>query len=212
MTAVVGIGACTKATTQVSGQWEPNAVKKDRYSKVLVVSLASKSARRQEFENGLVAAISGVRTEAFSAQYLVTEDTVMDRETVSKLVKETGADSVLVTRVTDQVIKPKEITEKTDSANVVGTSDRFNEPFGDFGSGSTFNFVQYDYKENIDAEDYLVAEMKLALESEFYDIRTGLPVYKIIAVAEHQTETSKMIADLSKKIGNKLRGSGLIGQ
>jgi len=208
---VTVISGCA-AKTSVVGNWEPGVAKNQQFKKVLVVSLASKSARRQEFEDALVANISGVRIEAISAQSLMNEDTVMERDVVVELVKQTGADSVLVTRVTDQVVKPKEITEKQDAASVRGNSSTYGDPYGDFGDGSSFNFVQYDYKANIDTKDYVVAEVTLRLQSEFYDVRTAQPIYRVDSFAEGQTEPSKMINELAKKIGRNLRNTVLAPQ
>jgi len=210
--SLVIVAGCA-SNINVTGAWEPAADKRKQYSRVLVVTLAGDSTGRQQFNTALLSNIRSAGGEAWSAQTLAGNDAIVTRELVEEMVADNNADAVLVTRVVKQKVRAKEITEQTDSASMRSTGSQYSGDYGTFGSDSTFNFVQYDYKPEIEADDYIVAEYKIELSSSVYDVSKGeVPVYTITSKAEKQTDTSKMITSIAKSVADRLRSAGLIGK
>jgi len=202
------LAACAGRTT-VNGSWEQGVTKNQKFSDVLVITLARDSSRRQQFEDEMINNLSGTRTRATAGTDLIDPSTKITREMVEGLVTEHRFDAVIVSSVKEQVVVPKEITSKTDAKNYRSTG----QSYGTFGEADrTFNFVQYDYKDEIDTKDYVVAKYTLILTTEVYETSDGKMVYTATSTAENQTDPSKMINSLAKKTSRQLRRSQVVNQ
>jgi hypothetical protein len=205
------LSACLAACagkTSISGNWEDEKVRGQKFKNVLVVTLARESSRRQQFNSELVGNLTGVRSTAIAASSLLDPKTKITRPVVKELVIANNFDGVIVTRVTEQRVVPKEITSKTDAASYRNTG----QAYGEFETGNAFNFVQYDYKSDIDTKDYTVANYNLVLSTEVYETNDGKMIYRIESTAENQRDVSKMINTLAKKITKQLRRTQLVDQ
>jgi len=209
LTAAV-VSGCSSARTSVSGSWDDDDFRSTKYSRILIVTLAADAEGRQQFNSALTRNLRDKGVEAWSILSLADSKTVVTRELVQELASDKQSEAVLVTRIVNQEVTAKEITEKKDSAVSRGTYS--GDIYGDLSTGSTFNFVQVDYKPDIDAEDYIVPELSLGLSTTLYDVATEAPVYTIDSRAEKYTDTSKMINQLAGKIAGGISGAGLLAR
>lgn len=199
------LAACA-GKTSVSGNWEDQKIRAQKFENLLIVTLARNSSRRQQFDIQLVGNLSGANSTAIAASSLVEPEIKITRAIVEELVVTNNIDGVIVTRVTEQRVVPKEITSKTDSQVYRNTGNSY----GSFETGNTFDFVQYDYKPEIDTKDYTVANYNLILSTEVYETSDGKKIYHIESTAENQRDVTNMINTLSKKIAKQLRRTKLV--
>jgi hypothetical protein len=199
-----GITACA-ARTSVSGTWVKPEAKGTSIERALIVTLASKTSRRSQFDSELSRHIGNDGTIAIAASALLDPGIPLTRALVEQMVIDNNIDGVIVTRVTSRRVVPESITSKTDSKTYRSTG----QPYGTFETDSTFNFVQYDYKPDINTSDYMIAKYDLTVTTEVYEVQQGTIVYRLDAVATNQTDVSSMINTVANKIGRKLRGAGL---
>ncbi len=205
------LSACLAACagkTSVSGNWQDENIRGQKFKKVLIVTLARESSRRQQFNSELIGNLTGVRSTAIAASSLLDPKTEITRDVIKELVVANNIDGVIVTRVTEQRVVPKEITSKTDAKSYRSTG----QAYGQFETDNTFNFVQYDYKPDIDTKDYTVANYNITLSTEVYEASDGKMIYHIDSIAENQRDVSKMVNTLAKKIAKQLRRKQLVDQ
>jgi len=104
---LVLLSACTPPLKMESG-WLPGARPAQPYSKVLVVAVSEDFDRRRIFESRLASELAaGGTTGIPSTRTMLTTDP-LDRESVAALVKATGAQSVLVTRLVYEGVDVKQ--------------------------------------------------------------------------------------------------------
>jgi hypothetical protein len=90
------LGACS--TTTLEGSWkEPQFTGPLR--NVLVIGVARNQATRRVFEDNFVSSLKARGTPAIASYPLLPEEGVIPKERIRQAVAQSGADSVLVTRV-----------------------------------------------------------------------------------------------------------------
>jgi len=93
---------------KVESGWKEGARPARPFGTVLVVAVSDDFDRRRLFENALVAELAaGGTTGIPSTRTMLTTD-VVDRDSVGALVKATGAEAVLVTRLASQEVDVKQ--------------------------------------------------------------------------------------------------------
>ncbi len=106
-TLLATLAACSTPTKMASG-WREDGRPARPYTRVLVVTVAEDFNRRRLFENALASELAaGGTTGIPSTRTMLTTD-VLDRESVGALVKATGAEAVLVTRLAAQSVAVKQ--------------------------------------------------------------------------------------------------------
>jgi hypothetical protein len=203
--ATAGLVACA-GTTSVSGTWEDTEARGQGFNRLLIVTLARDSSRRRQFDSELRRRLSGDNTTLFTASSLLDPNVEITSAMVEKLVLDNNIDGVIVTRVTKQRMAPKEITSKTDSKVYRNTG----QPYDAIHPNNTFNFLQYDYKANIDTKDYTVPIYNLTLTTDINETKDGKTIYRIVSVAKNQSELSDMINTLTRKIARQMKRAKLV--
>ncbi len=201
----VGASGCA-GNISVSGKWEDPEARGDSLSRVLIVTLARDSSRRTQFDTELALRLRNDNTQVFIASKILDPRIEITRPVIEQLVAENAVDGVIVTRVSEQRVVPKEITDKTDEKRYRSTG----QAYGSMDADSTFNFVQYDYKSTIDTKDYTVLKYDLTLATDVYETTRGEIIYEVISQATNQSEPSKMINKLAEKISKQLKRTGLL--
>jgi len=93
---VMLLTAC--AATQVNKVWkEPSYTARPK--KILVIGVARVAENRRALEDGFVGQLRASGTHAVASYTLLPEYKSNDQETISRIVKEQGADAVLITRI-----------------------------------------------------------------------------------------------------------------
>lgn len=203
--AAAGLVACAGRTT-VSGTWEETEARGERFNRLLIVTLARDSSRRRQFDSELRRRLSGNTTTLFTASSLLAPNAEITSAMVEKLVLDNNIEGVIVTRVTEQRMAQKEITSKTDSKVYRSTG----QPYEAIYTNNTFNFVQYDYTADIAAKDYKVPIYDLTLTTDINQTKSGKTIYRIVSVAENQSDLSEMINTLTRKIARQIKRAKLV--
>ena len=203
--AAAGLVACA-GRTSVSGTWEDTEARGQHLNRLLIVTLARDSSRRRQFDSELRRRLSSDNTTLFTASSLLDPNAEITRAMVEKLVLDNNIDGVIVTRVTKQRMVPKEITSKTDSKVYRSTGQAYETIY----TNNTFNFVQYDYKADIDTKDYTVPIYDLTLTTDINETKDGKTIYRIVSVAKNQSELSDMINTLTRKIARQMKRAKLV--
>ena len=199
-----GITACA-ATTSVSGAWVKPEAKGSSIERALIVTLATETSRRRQFDTELSRRIGNNGTIVIAASSLLDPDVKITRPLIEQMVIDNNIDGVIVTRVTKRKVVPELITSKTDSKTYRSTG----QAYGPFENDNTFNFIQYDYKADINTRDYTVAKYDMKVTTEVYEVLEGTVIYRLDTVVRNQTDISSMINKVAKKVGRKLRRAGL---
>ncbi|MDG2154881.1 MAG: hypothetical protein P8M26_02940 [Gammaproteobacteria bacterium] len=203
--AAAGLVACAGRTT-VSGTWEETEARGERFNRLLIVTLARDSSRRRQFDSELRRRLNGNTTTLFTASSLLAPNAEITSAMVEQLVLDNNIDGVIVTRVTEQRLAQKEITSKTDSKVYRSTGQLYESIYTD----NTFNFVQYDYTADIAAKDYKVPVYDLTLTTDINQTKNNKTIYRIVSVAENQTDLSEMINTLTRKIARQIKRAKLV--
>jgi hypothetical protein len=107
LAGILLLAACTPPLRMESG-WLPGARPATPFTKVLVVAVSDDFNRRRTFENSLAGELAAGGTVGIpSTRTMLTTD-VVDRESVAALVKATGAEAVLVTRLAYEGVDVKQ--------------------------------------------------------------------------------------------------------
>ena len=165
------LAACSSPLQMQSG-WREGARPAQPYGKVLVVAVSEDFDRRRLFENSLADALAaGGTTGIPSTRTMLTTD-VLDRDSVAALVKSTGAEAVLVTRLANQAVDVKKERDrevlKTDNPNV--STDMDDRYF--------YNVYSYDY--SVSAEPgTLVVNRDLTVTTDLFEVGKGERIYTI---------------------------------
>ena len=203
--SLAGCGTGTSAT----GEWkEPRSVNAP-YSSVLVVGMAENSRVRRSFEEQLAAYLSAGGTKA-SASILVGSSLLgseaLSKESVTAMVKSTGADAVVVTRLLKRTVKAGETRETVDVK--LGPQVTVVEEPGlteVFASNVTYTQVP----------GQLTAKSKAILETSLYDVADkGRVVYTIATESKFEEINGDAIiditGDIADAISKQLRSNRLV--
>lgn len=101
LAAAMLLTAC--ATTQLNAVWKDPAYHA-RPAKIMVVGVAKNSINRRLFEDEFVAQIRARGTDAIASYTVLPDKQQGDQEAIAAKVKESGADTILITRLVSKKI------------------------------------------------------------------------------------------------------------
>lgn len=157
---------------KMDSAWQPGAKPGQAYGKVLVVAVSDDFNRRRTFENSLANELAAGGTVGVpSTRTMLTTD-VLNRESVGALVKSTGAEAVLVTRLVNEAVdvKQKRGREVLKSDNPSGTSAT-NDPY-------FYNVYSYDYTVSTEPPS-LEIERTLNVTTDLFEAGAGKLIYTV---------------------------------
>jgi hypothetical protein len=171
----------------------------DKMNHILVLAL-EKSERRSngEFENNVVNAIKKHGIDATSFNLFNSKRTLINKDSVTAVVKKTNASGVLVTQLKsinyDDNIKDGRI-------ETIRTPNNF-ETFGDI-------FHLYDYKKIQNPENItLTASVKVT--ADLYSTSSGELIWSAESKTIQRENADEVLTDLSKSIIEGLKKSKLL--
>ena len=191
------IAAGCSQPTQVSGRWEQPGYADGPFSRILVVGVSENAGRRRRFENEMAAKLDGEKGRTVWASYAtLPEDATLDRPTIEAEVKKLQADSVIVTRLVSEQIRPEQTADRV-GVDVV----RKNEEI--------YDFFRYDYNEYVDpGELKTVATVQLA--TDVYEAADGQLIYRMSSTSFEVESEYQAVEEAAKAIAKQLRKEGLI--
>ena len=202
--AIAGCGTGTSAT----GEWRPPRSANVPFSNVLVVGISANSRVRRSFEEQLVQYLSAGGTKASASILLGSAmgSETLTRDAVLAMVKDTGADAVVVTKLIRRTVKAGETQETVDIK--IGPQITVYEDAGlteIFASNITMT----------EEPGQLTAKSKAALETSVYDVADkGRVVYKIATTSKFTEINGDAIIDITgniaEAVSKQLRSDHLV--
>ena len=168
---LVLLSACTPPLKMESA-WLPGARPGQPYSKVLVVAVSEDFDRRRVFENRLASELAAGGTTGIPSTRTMLSTDVLDREAVAALVKATGAEAVLVTRLAyeDVDVKQNRGREVLKMENPSAELPREDPYF--------YNVYTYDYSVSAEPPS-LEIERDITVTTDLFETREGKRIYTI---------------------------------
>ena len=165
--------ACTRPVT-LESDWQPGARPSTPFRNVLVVAVSEDFDRRRVFENALVDELAAGGTKATPSSRTMRTTDVLNRDSVAALVKSTGADAVLVTRLVNQDVSVKEKRGGT-----VVKLDDYNNDLS-YGDPYAYNVYSYDFTVTLEPSS-LVIKRKASVTTDLFETGEGRVLYTILS-------------------------------
>lgn len=169
------LAACS-SPLKMESAWLPGARPAAPYGKVLVVAVSDDFDRRRTFENRLADELAAGGTVGVpSTRTMLTTD-VLDRESVAALVKATGTEAVLVTRLVNEAVGVKQQRGrevlKMDTPGAPGSAaTNVEDPY-------FYNVYTYDYSVSAEPPS-LEIERDLTVTTDLFETGEGRRIYTI---------------------------------
>jgi hypothetical protein len=201
--AAVLLGGCA-SQTQVSSVWHDKSQQNARFDRLLVVAVSDNADRRLSFEDALVDALRGPKTNAWASSRLMPVNKPVTEENLRAVVAQQNADAVVVTKLESVQVKPVEAGGRSDilarqNETGIGLTPR-PKP------GTVF---QYDYEEKIEPV-YITAEYTAVVTTDIYSAASGGNIHSIRATTSGEETVTDVIAELSRTIAERLRTDGVV--
>lgn len=171
------LSAC--ATTTLSSAWKDPAYQ-GTAQKTVVIMVSQKAYIRNSIEDQFAAALKAHGNDALPSYSLVPIEQLPDKEAVASKIRNTGADSILVSRLVDK---------KTVETYVPGQAYVVPRYYG--GWGSYYGTV-------VSSPGYTFESQFVYVETNLYDTKTE----KLIWTAKSETEMSATDQQLMKEFVN----------
>lgn len=196
--AVTGCGTRTSAT----GAWQEGAARGVAYGGVLVVGVSPNSRVRRSFEIALAESIASGGTAAVAAVQTAESTPTLTPEIVAGMVKSTGADAVIVTRLASRRVEAAETAGRT------GVKTR--QPASLSGGAGLVELFSLEYHEYEEPGEFS-ARSTAVIETSVYDARSGGNlVYVLTTTAQYREDRDDVIGDVTRTIAGRLRKDGLV--
>lgn len=181
--------------TRVAATWhgEPVTEPADR---VMVVAVSSDLTNRRMFEDLVVRELAAGGNTAWASSRRIDSATPLQRESVAQAVRDTGANLVVVTRLSHQETDFVESRTQGDFQ----TSRRRNTPL---------DFFRYDYT-IIESASYLVAQSTVNLATDVYRVDSGELIYSLDTLIPPRETRLEIIDEAALAIAARLRKDGLV--
>ena len=146
----LGILSC--ATTQLVAVWKDQAYQQ-KPRKIMVIGFSKKVAVRNVFEDGFVRELKARGTDAVASYTLIPPGKLDDSDFVNRMMKQSGADVILSTRLADR---------KTVQSYVPGQAYVVPGPYRSWGR----------YYRTVYTPGYYVEDEYAYAETNLYDVAT----------------------------------------
>jgi len=152
--------------------WLSGAQPDRPYGKVLLVAVSDDFNRRRTFENRLASELAAGGTTGIPSTRTMRTTDVVDRESVAALVKATGAEAVLVTRLASEAVdvKQKRGREVLKMDNPSDERPRDDPYF--------YNVYTYDYSVSEEPPS-LEIERDIVVTTDLFETGEGKRIYTI---------------------------------
>jgi len=193
-TLLLLLTACSRPT-DVDSKW--HLQHSDRpYSKILVVGVSEDAGQRRRFENAMTAALASNGITALASNREISANKPLNRDNVAEVVKATGTDAVLVTRLVSHEISSREVDARTGvKVNPEGQN--------------VYDFFLNDYDE-YEESAYLVVQSTVKLSTDFYEARDGELIYTLETTTYEKESGAEIIAEVTRAITRRLKDDGLV--
>jgi hypothetical protein len=200
--AIAGLGGCTQSI-RATGAWAEGATRPQTFRKLLIVGVSPDYNQRCNFEWLLATKLRSETVEAITSCSLMKADVQLSRESIEPVIKSSGADGVVATRlVTSGGSLKKGGTSDTRGSAMYKATD-MGYDYGYYGMPVVYG-------------DFAASRPIIELESTFdvvtqvYETRGASPVYSLETTGKSRDAINIVREDISSAIAERLRQDGLI--
>lgn len=196
LSLLAGLSACS--STRLTESWDNSDYSAPRAKKLLLVGMIKDVVTRRFFEQHFVAEAKNRGINAIASYEFIPNPTDHDqKEELIQLIRQTGADAVLVAQM-----KGMEKDEKY----VPGRLDWSPDDYEHYG---LYNYYYRSYR-TIHRPGYIGSDKYLKMQLRFFDVDTG----KLVWAGNTRTKNPKSLIQTIEAIAGKvigdLKGSGLL--
>ncbi|NJD32864.1 MAG: hypothetical protein FIB04_13380 [Gammaproteobacteria bacterium] len=208
--ALAVVGACLTAGCASDGStssaWATGAPRDKTYSKVLIVGVSASEDSRCMFENFMVSQLASPSTQAIASCRQATPVTPPTRESVAKMVADTGADAVLATRLVAARASTQNDGSRDDRGGYFFKSEGVTDVVGPWGFYDLP--AVYGQYENFPALNLL--EGQVTVSSNFYSTQAAMLVCTLTTTVKNLATSDNAAAAVANAIAARLQGDGLV--
>ncbi len=193
--------ACAPRTT-VTGNWHEPRPSSIPYNHILVVGISPNSRIRRGFEQAMVQAISTGGTAASASVQFGDTAQALTAESVADMIRASGADAVIVTRIVSRKVALKE------TPGHVGVKTEQPATLSDApGLVELFSTTYDEYEE----PGELTTKSTAVLNTSLYSAADAThAVYSLVTQSRSEENGDDVIADVTDAIAGQLRHERLI--
>lgn len=198
--AIAGLAGCTQAV-RTTGDWNDGATRPQTFRKVLVVGVSPDYKQRCNFEWVVATKLRSESTEAITSCSLMNAEVPLSRESIEPVVRSSGADGVVATRLvaSDASLKEGGTVDTRGSALYKAT----DAGYGYYG-------MPVVYGDFAASRPLIELESTFEVETRVYETRGASPVYSLKTTGKSRDDISIVREDISSAIAERLRQAGLI--
>ena len=202
--AIAGLAGCTQSI-RATGAWAEGATRPQTFRKLLIVGVSPDYNQRCNFEWVLATKLRSESVEAITSCSLMKSDVQLSRESIEPVIRSSGTDGVVATRLVDSGASLKE----------GGTGDTRGSALykaTDIGMGYGYGY----YGMPVVYGDFAASRPIIELESTFevvtqvYETRGASPVYSLTTTGKSRDAINIVREDISSAIAERLRQDGLV--
>lgn len=201
---IAGLAGCTQSI-RATGAWAEGATRPQTFRKLLIVGVSPDYNQRCNFEWVLATKMRSETVEAITSCSLMKSDVQLSRESIEPVVRSSGTDGVIATRLVDSGASLKE----------GGTGDTRGSALykaTDMGMGYGYGY----YGMPVVYGDFAASRPIIELESTFevvtqvYETRGASRVYSLKTKGKSRDAMNIVREDISSAIAERLRRDGLV--
>jgi hypothetical protein len=198
--AVAGIAGCTQSI-RATGTWNEGATRPQTFRKVLVVGVTPDYNQRCNFEWVLATKLRSEAVESITSCSLMKADVQLSRESIEPVVRSSGADGVVATRLVDSGASLKRGgTDDTRGSAMYKATDM---GYGYYG-------MPVVYGEFASSRPIVEMESTFEVVTQVYETRGASQVYSVKTAGKSRDDINIVREDISWAIADRLRKAGLI--
>jgi len=201
---IASLAGCTQPI-RATGAWNEGATRPQTFRKLLVVGVSPDYNQRCNFEWVLATKLRSETVEAITSCSLMKSDVQLSRESIEPVIKSSGADGVVATRLVNSggSLKKGGTSDTRGSAMYKATDMGYDYGYGYYGMPVVYG-------------DFAASRPIIELESTFdvvtqvYETRGATPVYSLKTKGKSRDAINIVREDISSAIAERLRQDGLI--
>ncbi len=198
--AIAGLAGCTQSI-RATGTWNEGATRPQTFRKLLVVGVTPDYNQRCNFEWVLATKMRSDTAEAITSCSLMKADVELSRESIERVIRSSGVDGVVATRLVTSGASLKE----------GGTGDtRGSALYKATDMGYGYYGMPVVYGDFAASRPIIEMESTFEVVTQVYETRGATPVYSLKTTGKSRDAINIVREDISWAIVERLRQAGLI--
>ena len=202
--AIAGLAGCTQPI-RATGAWAEGATRPQTFRKLLIVGVSPDYKQRCNFEWVLATKLRSETVEAITSCSLMKSDVQLSRESIEPVVRSSGTDGVVATRLVDSGASLKEGgTDDTRGSALYKATDV------GMGYGYGYYGMPVVYGDFAASRPIIELENTFEVVTQVYETRGATPVYSLKTKGKSRDAMNIVREDISSAIAERLRQDGLV--